>query len=277
MKLGLNTLGCPQWTFDTILARAQEYGFQGIEFRGVLGEMDLLAVPEFQLSRRAETRRKAEDADVEIVMLNTGCKYTSPDPVERRANVESAKANMDLAREMGSGMIRVYGGRIPAEVNEQDAYGWVAEGLRAVAEYGQTVGVLAAIETHDGFVDTGLVKDMLARVDHPYLKVLWDVHHPWRQFGQTPRQCWDNFGEHVVETHLKDSYLTDEVDKGFKYCFLGDGDVPVIDALRLLHAAGYDGYLTLEWEKAWQDYLPDPSEGFPQYVKQIKQYLAEIT
>ena len=73
------------------------------------------------------------------------------------------------------------------------------------------------------------------------------------------------------------SYLTDEVDKGFKYCFLGDGDVPVIDALRLLHAAGYDGYLTLEWEKAWQDYLPDPSEGFPQYVKQIKQYLAEIT
>ena len=58
---------------------------------------------------------------------------------------------------------------------------------------------------------------------------------------------------------------------------LGDGDVPVIDALRLLHAAGYDGYLTLEWEKAWQDYLPDPSEGFPQYVKQIKQYLAEIT
>ena len=53
--------------------------------------------------------------------------------------------------------------------------------------------------------------------------------------------------------------------------------MPVIDALRLLHAAGYDGYLTLEWEKAWQDYLPDPSEGFPQYVKQIKQYLAEIT
>ena len=55
MKLGFTTLGCPDWPYATILARAQEYGFDGFEIRGMMGEMDLLKVPELQPGRRAAT------------------------------------------------------------------------------------------------------------------------------------------------------------------------------------------------------------------------------
>lgn len=276
MKLGFSTLGCPKWPFDTVLARAQEYGFDGFEVRGIMGEMDLLKVPEFQPARRAETLRKAQDAGLEIMMMMTGCRFSSADPAERQANIEEAKANMDLARAMGADKIRVYGGRIAPEVRKEDAYGWVAESLRTVAEYGETIGVRAAVETHDDFVDTNLVRDVLARADHPFVKVQWDTHHPFRVFGQRPQQCWDNLGPHVVDTHFKDSFRTEEEKNGYKYCLLGEGDVPVLETLKVLHAGGYDGYLTLEWEKAWHDYLPDPSVGFPQYVQQMKQYLAQL-
>ena len=142
MKLGFTTLGCPDWPYATIVARAREYGFDGFEIRGMMGEMD--------------------------------------------------------------------------------------------------------------------------------------VHLPWRLFGQTPRQCWDNVGPHVVDTHIKDSCVTDGEQDGYRYCLLGEGDVPVPDTLQVLHAGGYDGYLTLEWEKAWKDYLPDPSVGFPQYVRQMRHYLAQL-
>ena len=52
--------------------------------------------------------------------------------------------------------------------------------------------------------------------------------------------------------------------------------MPVTDTLRVLQAGGYDGYLTLEWEKAWKEYLPDPVVGFPQYVRQMRRYLAHL-
>jgi len=53
MKLGFSTLGCPKWSFDTILERATKYGFNGFEVRGIQGQMDLLKIPEFAPNRRA--------------------------------------------------------------------------------------------------------------------------------------------------------------------------------------------------------------------------------
>ena len=276
MKLGFSTLGCPGWPYAAIVAKAREYGFDGFEIRGIMGEMDLLKVPELQPARRAETLRVAADAGLEIMMLMTGCKFSSPDAADRQANVVEALANMDLAAAMGIDKIRLYGGRIAPQADHAAAHGWVAESLRSVAEYGASVGVAAAIETHDGFVDTNLVKEMVARVDHPFLKVTWDLHHPWRMFGQTPRQCWANVGAQVVDVHFKDSYLTGAEADGYRYCLLGEGDVPVTGALQVLQAAGYAGYLTLEWEKAWKAYLPGPEVGFPQYVTVMRRHLAQL-
>ena len=104
------------------------------------------------------------------------------------------------------------------------------------------------------------------------MRAIWDVHHPFRTSGQNMRECWDNIGTYTIDTHFKDSYVTDEVAEGFKYCLLGDGDVPLREALQLLQAGGYGGYLTLEWEKKWKAYLADPSESFPQYVEKMRAY-----
>jgi sugar phosphate isomerase/epimerase len=62
MKLSFSTLGCPAWSYQDILRRAAEYGFDGITIRGLNGELDLVKVAEFQPTRRAETRRQAERA-----------------------------------------------------------------------------------------------------------------------------------------------------------------------------------------------------------------------
>ena len=57
MKLSFSTLGCPAWSYQDILRRAAEYGFNGIAIRGLNGELDLVKVDEFQPTRRAETVR----------------------------------------------------------------------------------------------------------------------------------------------------------------------------------------------------------------------------
>ena len=119
MKLGFSTLGCPSWPYPTIVDRAREYGFDGFEIRGVMGEMDLLKVPELQPARRAETLRMARDAGLEIMMLMTGCRFSSASAADRQANIDAAKANMDLARAMGADKIRLYGGNIAPDVDPQ--------------------------------------------------------------------------------------------------------------------------------------------------------------
>jgi sugar phosphate isomerase/epimerase len=45
------------------------------------------------------------------------------------------------------------------------------------------------------------------------------------------------------------------------------------DALRILKAAGFDGWLTFEWEKVWHPNLADPSVAFPEFIARIRALL----
>ena len=40
-------------------------------------------------------------------------------------------------------------------------------------------------------------------------------------------------------------------------------------ALRTLKAAGFDDWLTFEWEKVWHPNLADPSVAFPEFIARI--------
>jgi len=54
---------------------------------------------------------------------------------------------------------------------------------------------------------------------------------------------------------------------------IGDGEIPLKDALRILKAAGFDGWLTFEWEKVWHPNLADPSVAFPEFIARIRALL----
>lgn len=53
--LAFSTLACPDWTWEQIVQKAVEYGYQGIELRSVEGEMDLTKAAPFMGSRLAAT------------------------------------------------------------------------------------------------------------------------------------------------------------------------------------------------------------------------------
>ena len=65
LKLAFTTLGCPQWDLDTIISKAVEYGYQGVDFRGYVGEMDIYKLPEFS-TEVEKTIEKFKDANLEV-------------------------------------------------------------------------------------------------------------------------------------------------------------------------------------------------------------------
>jgi sugar phosphate isomerase/epimerase len=76
----------------------------------------------------------------------------------------------------------------------------------------------------------------------------------------------------VVYTHVKDSLAVG--DSQSRYVLPGQGgDVPLVEMIGLLKAGGYDGYLTLEWEKKWHPEIADPAQALPAYAQYLKQFV----
>jgi fatty-acyl-CoA synthase len=159
--------------------------------------------------------------------------------------------------------VRVFGGESPAL---DDIARRLEPGLARAAEAGVTV----ALETHDGFSSAALVGELLRRVDNPSFAALWDVHHPYR-VGESPNDVVRVLGTRIQLVHIKDARRRGE---GWELVPLGEGDVPVRESLAALAAAGYDGWLTVEWEKRWHPELAEPEVALPRELETLTRKLA---
>jgi len=61
-----------------------------------------------------------------------------------------------------------------------------------------------------------------------------------------------------------------------EYRMMGFGDVPVFDAVKILHQNGYSGYITLEWVKRWHPTLREPDVVFYHFQSYMETLLTEI-
>ncbi len=267
MKLGVSTLGCPDWTLDEILTRLPEYGYEGVELRGLGPDLDLTQAPAFAVSAIQETRRRFADAGLAICGVDTSCAFTDPEPAARAYALEEGRRAIDLAAALGAPTVRVFGGGIGAESERAEAVKRVASALGELGEYAvQTGAVQVVLETHDAFSTGAQAADVLHQAAHPRVRALWDLHHPFRQ-GEAPEETFGALGPYVEQVHVKDSK------PGGAYCLLGEGDIPIFAMLRLLKDGGYHGWINLEWEKRWIPALADPVLAFPEYAARLREYL----
>ena len=70
--------------------------------------------------------------------------------------------------------------------------------------------------------------------------------------------------------HVKDARRRDEE---WELVALGEGEVPVRESLAALGAAGYDGWLTVEWEKRWHPELAEPEVALPRERETLARWL----
>lgn len=277
MKIAFSTLGCPAWSFGQVIDGARTYGFDGVEFRGLLAEVDLRQVPEFAPAQIAETRRRLQDAGLRVSCLSSSVTVvaSTATEVDRREAISTAKHYLDLAKEVGAPCVRLFCGNVPDTVEHGVAVDRAAHSLREIGDFARERGVITAVETHDAFVRSELLMELIQLADHPAVQVLWDIHHPYRLAGESLAHTLRYLDGHIVATHLKDSVQTAD-GEGYTYVPLGQGDVPLFEALHALKQRGYDGFLTLEWEKRWVPALDEPEVAFPQYARQMRDWLAKL-
>lgn len=271
MKLGVSTLGCPDWTLDEILTRLPGYGYEGVELRGLGPDLDLTQSPAFATPAAAEKTRLAfADAGLVVCGVDTSCSFADPDPAARARHMDEGRRALDLAAVLGAPTVRVFGGGIGDESERSEAAKRVAAALGELGDHAAQAGTARVVlETHDAFSTGAQVAGVLHQAAHAHVQALWDLHHPFRH-GESPAETFAALGPYVEQTHVKDSKPDGT------YCLLGDGDIPILEMLRLLKGGGYDGWLNLEWEKRWIPALADPAVAFPQYAARLREYLDEL-
>lgn len=250
-RIAFSNLAAPAWTLERTVDALSEYGYDGLELRLLDGE------PIDPLSLDAVTRRAVGAAlgGVPLVSLDTSIELARP--FEREL-----PAALELASEWRTSTVRVFGG-------ESEALDDIARRLEPGLARAAALGVTVALETHDSFSSAALVGELLRRVDNPSFAAVWDVHHPYR-VGESPDEVLHALGKHIHLVHVKDARRRGD---DWELVPLGAGDVPVCESLAALDTAGYDGWLTVEWEKRWHPELAEPEVALPRELHTLKRWL----
>ncbi|MDA3800529.1 MAG: sugar phosphate isomerase/epimerase [Kiritimatiellae bacterium] len=268
MKLAFTTLGCLDWDLDTIIAATLEYGYQGIDFRGYLNELNIYKLPEFSTDVEA-TKAKIKSAGLEVSCFSASIRLIAPDEKTRLEFVEEILEYTKLAKIFGTKYIRIFGGGWLGR-NREEAISEALKNMNLLLEATKDSDVIFAIETHDEWVDTSTIKDFLEKMDNERVKAVWDVNHPYRG-GESPEKTYENIGKWVVYTHWKDSRYNQDTPRKYDLCLPGEGDLPLKRFYELLELSGYEGWQTLEWEKKWNPEIDEPEIAFPAFVKLMKE------
>jgi len=271
MKIGFSTLGCPDWALDEIRSRAREYGFDGVDFRGVMDALDITLLPEFTSGVEETARMFTEDG---LVISGISSSIGLCDFEKRQLNIEEAKRTIAVAKGLGCENVRVFGRGNPREVGIEVAADIGSECMHAILELDGARDLCWLIETHDEWIRSDHVKLLLERVPDSAFGVLWDVGHTPRTIDETPEETIAALGSRIGYTHFKDAVYDREhplaMQDGWRYVTPGTGQVPVADALLRLIEYGYDGWIVLEHEKRWHPELPEPESILPAFVEWAK-------
>lgn len=243
MKLAFSTLGCPDFSWSDIYSMAKDFGFDGIEMRGLGNDIFSVRAQPFRPDQLDKTIANLKRLRLEIPCLSTGC--VLKDAYNWNETKEEIKEYIRLAEKLGTPYIRLLGDRnADAEGPVDDDV--VLRALREIVPYAEKHHVILLVETNGVYSDTNRLRDLLVRVESDNVAALWDMHHSYRFAGESPETTIQNLGVYIKHIYIKDSKM---VDGKVKYKIMGEGDMPIESMIRALRSVNYEGYISLEWVK----------------------------
>lgn len=276
MKFAFSTVSCPEWDFEQIASRAKEYGYDGVEIRGFLNE-PLLTSSNVFLSDPKKVRALFKYHEIEIACLSSSIAMSGKAKLDR-AKAEELKQFIDTAAAIGCPLVKVFDAMVvpgsffnPARMGVRSrSHTGLALGdwLLPLGDYAAEHGVTIVVENALSFRDAKEMWMILDRLSHPSIACCWDLFNA-ALIGEAPAISVPTLNSKIQYTQVKDAKLGP---LGASYCKLGEGDVQVQKFLIRLKGIGYNGFVSLEWEKAWLPNIAGPEEILPDSIKKMREW-----
>ena len=264
-----------------VMDKTKELGFDAIEF-------STIAVPEGKTLAEfaVELKAYADKIGLPIASYTIGANFMQADVA---AEIERVKGEVDIAEILGAPVMRhdvmynYYEGYTGPKTFLA-ALDVIAPAIRAVSEYAATKGIVTMSENH-GFIaqDADRMLQLFTAVNCPNDRWLCDVGN----FVCADENCAVSVGklkEMASHVHVKDFFLRSGMEpnpgRGWFQTRAGNyargtivdqGNVPVQQCLRLLKNAGYDGYVSIEFEG-----MEEPLMSIEIGLENLQRMLAEL-
>ena len=230
---------CPDWSLAQVVEGMKRHGYKGFEPRGEWNHASGIET-EMSPQARAEAKRAFADEGLAICCVATGVRMAA-DTSERAGHIEDLRRYIELAADLGCGLIRTFGG--PRGGGELiPAVEHTADGYRQIVEQADAADVTVLMETHDDWCASAAVRAVVEAVDHPRVKVLWDFMHPQRLM-ERPEESFANLGDLTLHVHAHDGRI---VDGKLLVGPLGTGIFDHATPLNMLKDADFRGYFSVE-------------------------------
>lgn len=251
-----STMGCPALDLPGVIALAKNNGVECLELRSLENTVDLPAYFSAFAGGAQGARAVCAESSMPVRVLGTSFKLVGDNDKGRAALLDFAR----LADQLDVPYLRIFGGGswgTPLADADYDAaievLGWW-NNVRS--SNGWQTDIL--IETHDAFSASPPLLELFGRLGQG-TGIIWDSHHTWRLGGETPSASWTALRPFIKHVHVKDSNNVPSARHPYTYVMPGTGEMPLGEVMAILRRDGYDGAVSLEWEKMWHPYLPDLS------------------
>lgn len=218
-------------SFPERVDRVAAAGYDGVEYFG--WDHDAAAIAD-----------RCGEHGLELVYIS-GERPPLNDPDAVGEAVESVERSIAVAERVGCRTLNVKSGPTQPELDAPTQRQQVVETLRAVAPAAEAAGVTLVLEPlntrvdHPGHFTTTAAEgaDIVAAVDSPAVKLLFDCYHEQIMHGDVTRSFREHV-EHVGHVHIADNPGRNEPGTGeLNYA-------TIVDAIR---ETGYDGYVGCEF------------------------------
>jgi sugar phosphate isomerase/epimerase len=226
-----------------------------------------------------QVKRQLADAGLALAVYSIGNDFFQPDPQARAKVLAALKHAVDVANALEVGLMRVFSGNHKEGYTLADGLDWIIEGLAAGAAYAQQHGVTLALENHGLMAGrSDQVRQIIEKDNSPALRANLDTGN-FLLVGQNPTEAARELAGLVALVHLKDFRRAAEAETahvyrgldglGYTGTVVGQGQVNLAEIIAILQAAGYRGWLSLEYEGS-QDPL---TIGVPESIAAARKIL----
>ena len=254
MNLSYSTRGWNQLPWEEQIRDAEEYHFQGIEIYNLSRYPALTdRSGPFHQYHLNETLREMREKHLVVSCLDTSIDISSEtvEPEEFQKLFQCAAA------------LRTPYIAVCALTDDEEK---VRRNLETLLSLLGGLEIRVLIKTTGIYADTGRLRTLLDYFARDEFGALWDMHHPFHDFHETPDTTIRNLGAYVRHVHLRDS------DEDGNYQLTGEGSLPIGDLMRALSSIDYDGFLSMEWKPEWMPELQMREVILPYFINYMKRF-----
>ena len=290
MRIAGHTMGTPEYTVLEAVKLFHDIGLDGAE---IVVQDDYRSGISTACTRAEldAVKRAAEDNGIVISGLTPYNSFFNDLNDElRQSEMDGIRKVIDACAYLGTHYIRIYGGNLKAGDTDHlpERRARLVEAMRILGGEAAQQDVTLVIENHFNTmcVSAKDSADMIREINHPNVRILYDQANLSFTGNEDYQTAIALQQEYVAYMHVKDlvfkegvSFTSDEVshpDESKRNVYtriVGEGVIPWPEILKAVKERGYDGWLSLEYERRWHpDDIPDASIG----MKKSADYLRTI-